>query len=185
MDDTGINIKNASLSESEVGQPDYVNFILHPLRQDYHKESSIAVFSLNPKEKYGDAFDNMKHVHDVLIKKGFTRLYIMHLFSRVGDLNLLIKNPAEPLFTKRSDRVITEIMPDVSKAFLAYGDPADQQVEQLITQRLQVVKRLVEASAPNVGFFRFGELSSAGHPKSMNEIHENDLEIPHDLSRML
>jgi Protein of unknown function (DUF1643) len=185
MNDAGKIIKNTSLSGPKVEQPDYVNFILHPLRQDYRKETSIAVFVLNPKGRYCDPFDNMQHVYDILTKRGYTRLYMMHLFPRIGDLNLLIKNPGESLFAEQSDRRITEIMPDVSKAFLAYGDPVNQQVERLITQRLQVVKMLAVASAPNVGFFRFGELSSAGHPKSMNEIHENDVEVPHDLSRML
>ena len=103
-------------------------------------------------------------------------MYILYLFSRIGDFNELVHKKEEQLIDEKSNSRIDEIIPVVGKIFFAYGDPPNQKAVDLTDSRVEEVKKRIWNINPNHSFYRFGELTNNGYPKELEELKHYDEE---------
>src|SRR6056297_602894 len=118
----------------------HVCWVLNPLVEEYSVESTIAVYVLNPVsffEKVPEA------VLDVLQGKGYTRLYVLYLFSLIGESSEWSDLPADELLDSRCNDVIGKIIPDVGKVVFAYGQLPDERMRPLVEQRVREVQQRI------------------------------------------
>jgi hypothetical protein len=146
---------------------------LHPIVQEYTKETTIGVFCLNPKSVIEKPHER---IFDILSSRGYTRLYVLYFFSRIGDFSELLNMPTRELIHERTNELIKEIIPDVNKVFFAHGTPSSQKAEQIINERVEEVKQLIFQIKPKEAILKFGELNRNGYPKRLNDIQSNDIE---------
>ncbi len=151
----------------------HIHGVLIPLIQEFTVESTIAVYSLNPIHPLHTASQQVKVI---LRSKGYTRLYVLYLFSRVGDFTEFYDLPIEELVSPKYNTYIDSIIPDVSKVFFNYGHLANQRIEQLVENRVKEVKEKILEIKENTEFFYFGDLTESGHPKELEQLEANDRE---------
>jgi hypothetical protein len=151
----------------------HIRGTLHPIVQYYTKETTIAVFCLNPVSVLAKP---PERVFEILRARGYTRLYVLYLFSRIGDFSELSNMPIDELIHQRCDEVIEEIIPDVSKVFFAYGEPPSKDAAWIINERATTVKNIILKIKPGEPILKFGELSRDGNPKSLRDLQSDDIE---------
>lgn len=151
----------------------HVCWILNALEEDYTVETTLGVYCLNPSS----FFDRVpEHVLEVLRGKGYKRMYVLYLFSRIGDFKEFEDVPAEELLDDGCNESLGEVLPDVGKIFFAYGKLPKEGMRSLVEERVREVKRLVLQEKPGAEFFYFGDLTESGDPKSLNALEEGDSE---------
>lgn len=151
----------------------HIRCMLFPLVEGFTVETTLAVFCLNPSSYFYRVSDNTRKTLKV---KGYTRLYILYLFSYIGEFAEICDKPINELIDKRCNELIEEIIPDVGKTFFAYGEPASKRVKKLIDQRAIEVRKKIQKIKPNAIFFHFGQLSESGYPKTLDELKAGDTE---------
>ncbi|MBF0502251.1 MAG: DUF1643 domain-containing protein [Candidatus Riflebacteria bacterium] len=143
------------------------------LVENYSVDTTIAVICLNPSNLFYRVSDNIR---EILVKKGFTRLYLLFLFSRIGDFDKICDKPIDDLIGKECDEWIRKIIPDIGKIFIAYGEPTCKRTVNVIDQRWERVRNMILEVRPNTQFLYFGNLSQSGYPKTLSAILLDDAE---------
>jgi hypothetical protein len=151
----------------------HISWTLFPLVCDYTVETTLAVYCLNPPSL---SYRVSENIREILTTRGYTRLYVLYLFSRIGEFAEICGKPIEELIDKKCNELIGEIIPDVGKIFFAYGEPANKTILKLITQRSAEVQKRILNIKSNTDFFHFGKLSEQGFPKILDELKAEDIE---------
>jgi len=166
-------LDNKEKLEEYIRNKRHVCWVLNPLVEDYSVDSTIAVYVLNPVSFFEKVPES---VLDVLRDKGYTRLYVLYLFSRIGEFGEWADLPAEELLDSRCNDVIGKIIPDVGKVLFAYGQLPDERMRELVDQRMRDVQQRIESEVPGMEFYRFGALTETGDPKSLVDVQDTDEE---------
>jgi hypothetical protein len=117
-------------------------------------------------------------VKSVFMKKGFTLLRIMYLFSRVGNFEKLASLPKEQLIDEAREKELLEYFEhSVNRVYFAYGDSSSPKVEELVRKRAEELTGKIKRIRPDMQFYRFGELTKSGNPKKLENITPDDKEI--------
>ena len=151
----------------------HVCWILNALDEEYAVETTLGVYCLNPSSFFEKVPEN---VLDVLRGKGYTRLYVLYLFSRIGDFKDFADLPAEELLDTKCNDSIGEVIPEVGKIFFAYGTLPNEHMRSLVEGRVGEVKSLILQEKPEAEFYHFGGLTETGDPKSLYTLEEGDSE---------
>lgn len=164
-------MENNKKLEDYIKNKRHVCWVLNPLVEEYSVDSTVAVYVLNPRSLFEKVPET---VLDVLRGKGYTRLYVLYLFSRIGDFSEWTDFPAEELLDSRCNEVISDIIPDVGKIVFAYGPLPDERIRALVAERVRDVQQRIRKEMPDAEFYRLGELSESGDPKSLNALQAAD-----------
>ncbi|MDZ7794587.1 MAG: hypothetical protein U5P10_13120 [Spirochaetia bacterium] len=151
----------------------HVCWILNALDEEYTVETTLGVYCLNPTSFFDRVPEN---VLEVLRGKGYTRLYVLYLFSRIGNLKEFADLPVEELLDAKCNESLGELMPEVGKIFFAYGTLPNENMRFLVEGRVEEVKSLILQQKPEVEFYHFGGLTETGDPKSLEALEEGDSE---------
>lgn len=152
----------------------HIRWSLHPIVQDYTKETTIGVFCLNPVSVLAKP---PERVFEILKARGYTRLYVLYLFSRIGNFSELSNLEIGELIHKGCDDVVERIIPDVEKVFFAYGEPPSQGFTKIINERVAVVKNIILKMRPCEPILQFGEARRGGYPKNLGDLQSDDIEF--------
>ena len=161
-------------SKEMIKNKKHSHWMLIPLVETYTVETTLAVFSLNPT-----SFPPQKiprHVLDILKRRGYTRLYVLYLFSKIGKSDEIGDNSIDDLITQRNNEVLKELIPDVGKIFFAYGVPPIENLKILSGERVTEIKQKICTIKPDAQFYYFGEHLESGFPKKLEALKENDTE---------
>ncbi len=161
------------MSKTDLKNKKHVRWVLYPLVEDYTVETTLAVYYLNPSSYL---YKVPNDIRKILKTRGYTRLYVLYLFSRIGKFTEICDKPIDKLIAQECNEAINQIIPDVEKIFFMYGEPANKKIMELITQRSAEVRKRILDIKPNTNFFYFGKLSESGFPKKMKELKEEDAE---------
>ena len=151
----------------------HVCWILNALDEEHTVDTTLGVYCLNPSSFFEKVPED---VLEVLRGKGYTRLYVLYLFSRIGDFNDLVDLPPEELLDTKCNDSIGEVIPDVGKIFFAYGELPDEKMRSLVEERVEEVKRLILQEKQEAEFYHFGGLTELGDPKSLYSLEAADSE---------
>jgi hypothetical protein len=117
-------------------------------------------------------------VKSVFMKKGFTQLRVMHLFSRAGNFEHLASLPGEKLIDEACEKEMLEYFEhSVNRVYFAYGDLSSPKAEELVRARAEELRGKIKRIRPDMEFYRFGELTKSGDPKKLEDIEADDEEI--------
>jgi hypothetical protein len=157
--------------ECVINAEDRVIWTLIPLTENYSRETTIAIYLRNPS-----TFDYRleTRVREILKAKGFTRIYLLFLFSKVGTDNEIVSLQKNELINSRCNEVINEIMPDVGSIVFAYGDTNNERVQLITEQRVAEVRELIEKFSSHSTVFCFGNLTARNNPKSIEQLQLDD-----------
>lgn len=150
---------------------DRVIWTIMPLVEEYSRETTIAIYLRNPPSCY---YKLGNKICEILRSKGFTRAYVLYLFSKIGTNEKIFTLPNSELINSRCNEVIKEIIPDVGSIVLAYGDAASEHVQNITEQRVIEVIRLIKECLPSASVFRFGDLTNLNNPKSIDQLQLGD-----------
>ncbi|MDA3886490.1 MAG: hypothetical protein PF638_12930 [Candidatus Delongbacteria bacterium] len=166
-------MKHRSLEELTAWKK-HIRWIMHVLVQDYSKESTLAVFCLNSPTF---SFKYPERVYDDLTQRGYTRLYIFNLFTKIGNFSEMHTESLEELIAEDGNEKIKRIIPAVNKIFFAVGEPENKKISDMVIKRSEEVRNLVLELLPDAKFYHFGELTKSGFSKSLNDLCPEDKEI--------
>ncbi len=135
-----------------------IGFRMSVINKDFSDSTSLFVYCLDPGLNEGRVPDKTL---ELLKKKGFARLYQIFLFSQNNEMSEL------------SDERLKIWLGGIRKIFINIGDPGTER-RQEVRERIEYEKNRIRKIAPDVKFYRFGELTGSGFSKKLIEIDEND-----------
>lgn len=144
-----------------------------PLLQDYGKETSFMIYVLNDPKK--PTYWIPDKIRCVLKRRGCRRVFLRYLISARGYFEKTGHNPEEKLFLPFSDSFFSNSLQQVSKIFFAFGNPPDD-LKEFINLRVAEERQRILSFMPDTEFYCFGELTTEGYPKSLDDITHEDAE---------
>jgi hypothetical protein len=156
----------------------HISYALFPIVQDYTKDTTIGVFCLNPASFREKPSENIVKAFK---NQGYTRLYLLYLFSRIGDFSELSNMPLNELTQEKYDERMESVIADIEKVFFAYGDPPNDESVRVIDERVSAIKKLILKVKPETTILRFGSLTKRGYPKSLNNLQNEDIDYEFEL----
>ena len=151
----------------------HLSWMCVALVQEYTVETTLAIYCLNPSFYL---YRVPNEICEILETRGYTRLYVLYLFSRIGEFTEICDKPIDKLIDEECNETINKIIPDVGKIFFAYGEPANKKIMKLIAQRSTEVQKRILSIKPDANFFYFGKLSESSYPKELEELKIEDAE---------
>ena len=161
--------------ESVGGEESHVRAILVPLVEDYTVETTITVVRMNPAEPVYDPITN-RMIHPqfrvvpdwfktALKSIGYTRLYLVFLFTRAGDLTVLSGLSERELIRDETDELYSGIIRDSSRVVLAYGNAPSEKFKPFIQKRAETIRRMARAYCRDSKPYCFGAAHEPRAPK--------------------
>jgi hypothetical protein len=140
------------------------------LSDEFSKETTIVVFSLSATSE--EVFP--ENGIEVLRARGYTDLYQLFLYTRIGDLGEFPEFFATDPLSERQLWNFHDIGQRANHFVMAVRSMSDPETREVIARRWELVRREISSVNAEARFFRFGDPFRKAAPKTFSEFAVTD-----------
>lgn len=158
--------------------------VLIPLEQNFSTATTISILLMNRKDLDYDLQAGRPVIpvpgvvpanfKDLLQYWGYTRLYVLFLFTLAGDLSQLPDASMSDLVSKNANEIYRSIFKDSARVVMAHGGEPSLALRPLVAKRVEQIQSLVSKHCPDPRVYQFGELTTEGRPRVPEEVTWSD-----------
>jgi hypothetical protein len=140
------------------------------LSDEFSKETTIVVFSLNATSE--EVFP--EYGIEVLRARGYTDLYQLFLYTRIGDLGEFPEIFATDPLSERQIWNFHDIGQRANLFVLAVRSMPDAETREVVARRWERVRSEISSVNSGAKFLRFGDPFQDSTPKTFSEFSATD-----------